>query len=72
MNLNRLRVTITTLRWYDYNFVFVHYTGPLQESAIWVDESQTTLSNLRHGRPQSPIFSKDEEDPLGISDEGNQ
>lgn len=46
--------------------------GPLQESAIWIDESQTVSSNLRHGRPSSPLFSKDDEDPLGISDEGNQ
>lgn len=47
-------------------------SGPLQESAIWIDESQTVSSNLRHGRPSSPLFSKDDEDPLGISDEGNQ
>lgn len=46
--------------------------GPLQESAIWIDESQTVSSNLRHGRPSSPLFSKDDEDPLGISDEANQ
>ncbi|XP_076112322.1 exocyst complex component 2-like isoform X2 [Mytilus galloprovincialis] len=46
--------------------------GPLQESAIWIDESQSVSSNLRHGRPSSPLFSKDDEDPLGISDEGNQ
>lgn len=45
--------------------------GPLQESAIWIDESQSVMTNMRHGRPQSPIFSKDDEDPLGISDEGS-
>ncbi|KAK3086910.1 hypothetical protein FSP39_025328 [Pinctada imbricata] len=44
--------------------------GPLQDSAIWIDESQTV--SIRHGRTQSPIFSKEDEDPLGISDEGNQ
>lgn len=45
--------------------------GPLQESAIWIDESQNVMANMRHGRPQSPIFSKEDEDPLGISDEGS-
>lgn len=45
--------------------------GPLQESAMWIDESQT-VSYSRHGRPSSPIFTKDDDDPLGISDEGNQ
>ncbi|GAB1601968.1 exocyst complex component 2-like isoform X1 [Argonauta hians] len=46
--------------------------GPLQESAIWIDESQTVLSNLGRGRASSPMLIKDNEDPLGLSDEGTQ
>ncbi|XP_078337720.1 exocyst complex component 2-like isoform X2 [Crassostrea virginica] len=42
--------------------------GPLQESAIWIDESQTV--NVRRLHAQLPMFSKDDDDPLGISDEG--
>uniref|UniRef100_K1QJP7 Exocyst complex component 2 n=1 Tax=Magallana gigas TaxID=29159 RepID=K1QJP7_MAGGI len=42
--------------------------GPLQESAIWIDESQTV--NVRRLHTQLPMFSKDDDDPLGISDEG--
>ncbi|XP_048748841.2 exocyst complex component 2-like isoform X2 [Ostrea edulis] len=42
--------------------------GPLQESAIWIDESQTV--NVRRLHTQLPLFSKDDDDPLGISDEG--
>lgn len=46
--------------------------GPLQESAIWIDESQTVMSNLGRGRASSPMLIKDDEDPLGLSDEGTQ
>ncbi|XP_013403813.1 exocyst complex component 2 isoform X2 [Lingula anatina] len=46
-------------------------TGPLQESAIWIDESQT-LDRLGRGRASSPVVSRDFENPLGLSDEGNQ
>ncbi|XP_062584867.1 exocyst complex component 2-like isoform X2 [Saccostrea cucullata] len=42
--------------------------GPLQDSAIWIDESQTV--NVRRLHAQLPLFSKDDDDPLGISDEG--
>lgn len=46
--------------------------GPLQESAVWIDESQTVYAQLGRGRTTSPLISKDDEDPLGISDEGNR
>ncbi|KAL3858816.1 hypothetical protein ACJMK2_009069 [Sinanodonta woodiana] len=46
--------------------------GPLQDSAVWIDETQTVLANLGRGRPSSPMISKDDEDPLGISNEGNR
>ncbi|ESO82768.1 hypothetical protein LOTGIDRAFT_108931 [Lottia gigantea] len=45
--------------------------GPLQESAVWIDESQTVPANLAHGRPSSPMSPKEDEDPLGLSDEGD-
>lgn len=48
----------------------VDWSGPLQESAIWIDESQTV--NVRRLHAQLPMFSKDDDDPLGISDEGIQ
>ncbi|XP_048254965.1 exocyst complex component 2-like [Haliotis rufescens] len=47
-------------------------TGPLQETALWTDESQTVPSNLRHGRASSPLTDREEDDPLGISDEGER
>lgn len=46
--------------------------GPLQESAVWIDESQTVRANLDHGRPSATAALKEEEDPLGISDEGDR
>ena len=46
--------------------------GPLQDSAVWIDESQTVYAQLGRGRTTSPLISKDDEDPLGISDEGNR
>ena len=46
--------------------------GPLQESAVWIDESQTVRANLDHGRPSATATLKEEEDPLGISDEGDR
>lgn len=46
--------------------------GPLQESALWIDESQTVRSNIDHGRPTASIAPKEEEDPLGILDEGDR
>ncbi|KAK7114741.1 exocyst complex component 2-like [Littorina saxatilis] len=46
--------------------------GPLQESAMWIDESQTVRANLDHGRPSAAAPLKEEEDPLGISDEGDR
>lgn len=50
----------------------LHFSGPLQESAVWIDESQTVYAQLGRGRTTSPLISKDDEDPLGISDEGNR
>ncbi|XP_076469821.1 exocyst complex component 2-like [Babylonia areolata] len=47
-------------------------SGPLQESAVWIDESQTVRANLDHGRPSTTTTLKEEEDPLGISDEGDR
>ncbi|CAL1540086.1 unnamed protein product [Lymnaea stagnalis] len=47
-------------------------TGPLQESAVWIDESQTVRPNLDHGRPTAAMTAKEEEDPLGILDEGDK
>ncbi|CAG5128462.1 unnamed protein product, partial [Candidula unifasciata] len=46
--------------------------GPLQESAVWIDESQTVRPNLDHGRPTAAIAAKEEEDPLGILHEGDR
>ncbi|PVD20477.1 hypothetical protein C0Q70_18633 [Pomacea canaliculata] len=46
--------------------------GPLQESAVWIDESQTVRANLDHGRTATAAPLKEEEDPLGISDEGDK
>ncbi|KAK7493846.1 hypothetical protein BaRGS_00014987, partial [Batillaria attramentaria] len=46
--------------------------GPLQESAVWIDESQTVRANLDHGRPSAAATLKEEEEPLGISDEGDR
>ncbi|XP_052817552.1 exocyst complex component 2-like [Mya arenaria] len=45
--------------------------GPLQESAVWVDETQTVLNQLGRRGNQAPLASRDGEDPLGLSDEGN-
>ena len=53
-----------------YNYLY--YLGPLQDSAVWIDESQTVYAQLGRGRTTSPLISKDDEDPLGISDEGNR
>ncbi|XP_014664273.1 PREDICTED: exocyst complex component 2-like isoform X2 [Priapulus caudatus] len=45
---------------------FFVQTGPLQESAVWVDESRL-FDKQKSRRVQSPIVSQ--EDPLGLSDE---
>ena len=39
---------------------------------MWIDESQTVRANLDHGRPSTTATLKEEEDPLGISDEGDR
>lgn len=39
---------------------------------MWIDESQTVRANLDHGRPSTTTTLKEEEDPLGISDEGDR
>lgn len=54
------------------SFYFVCILGPLQESAVWIDESQTVRANLDHGRTATAPTLKEEEDPLGISDEGDR
>ncbi|KAL4222023.1 Exocyst complex component 2 [Mactra antiquata] len=46
--------------------------GPLQESAVWIDETQTVLNQLGRRGNTSPLAAKDDDDPLGISDEGNK
>ena len=43
----------------------------LQDSAVWVDESQTWSAMVRRNRITSPLMSADQDDPLGISDETN-
>ena len=39
---------------------------------MWIDESQTVQSNLDRGRPATAMAAKEEEDPLGILDEGDK
>lgn len=39
---------------------------------MWIDESQTVRANLDHGRTATAAPLKEEEDPLGISDEGDK
>ena len=46
--------------------------GPLQDSAIWVDESQMINNIIGRNRVSSPLASQDHDDPLGISDESNE
>jgi len=46
--------------------------GPLQESAVWVDESTTCGAVFGRIRAASPIVSQDMDDPLGISDEASE
>ena len=48
------------------------YLGPLQESAIWIDETQTYNVMYRHSHGSSPIASDGPDDPLGLSDEANE
>jgi len=46
--------------------------GPLQESAVWIDESATCGAVFGRIRAASPIVSQDLDDPLGISDEASE
>ena len=46
------------------------HSGPLQESAVWTDESQSVSPNLDHGRLSSTAALREDDDPLGISVEG--
>jgi len=46
--------------------------GPLQESAVWIDESATCGAVFGRVRAASPIVSQDLDDPLGISDEASE
>eukprot|EP00058_Branchiostoma_floridae_P027001 XP_002612492.1 hypothetical protein BRAFLDRAFT_214268 [Branchiostoma floridae] len=48
---------------------YVMQTGPLEESAVWIDESTTTDKRGR-SKSSSALFRKNE-DPLGMSMEGN-
>ena len=52
--------------------LFLHFPGPLQDSAIWVDESQMINNIIGRNRVSSPLMSQDHDDPLGISDESNE
>ena len=59
------------------NFIHHHLyhlfsTGPLQESAVWIDETQTVLNQLGRRGNTSPLAAKDDDDPLGISNEGTR
>lgn len=47
-------------------------TGPLEESAVWIDETQTVLNQLGRRGNTAPISDKSDEDPLGISVEGTR
>jgi len=56
-------------------FISVHVwciAGPLQESAVWIDESATCGAVFGRIRAASPIVSQDLDDPLGISDEASE
>ena len=44
----------------------------MQESAIWVDETQSVLNQLGRRGNTSPLSGKEDEDPLGLSDEGTK
>ena len=46
--------------------------GPLQDSAVWIDETQTLSMLMGRNRATSPMASPDHDDPLGISDEANE
>ncbi|KAI0228580.1 Exocyst complex component 2 [Lamellibrachia satsuma] len=46
-------------------------TGPLQESAIWIDETQTYATMFGRSRATSPVTSQTHDDPLGLSDEAS-
>ena len=46
--------------------------GPLQESAVWIDETQTYSTLFGRNRASSPIDVDEIDDPLGISDESNE
>jgi len=48
------------------------FIGPLQESAVWIDESATCGAVFGRIRATSPIVNQDLEDPLGISDEASE
>jgi len=47
------------------------HIGPLSESAVWIDESQSVRPNLDHGRPAA-VVAKVDDNPLGISSENDQ
>lgn len=44
----------------------------MQESAVWVDETQSVLNQLGRRGNTSPLSGKEDEDPLGLSDEGSK
>ena len=48
------------------------HTGPLQESAVWIDESQTFNMSYNRSRSTVPVETDGPDDPLGISDEANE
>lgn len=53
-------------------FILFGIVGPLQDSAVWFDETQTVLNQLGRRGNTSPLSGKEDEDPLGLSDEGTK
>jgi exocyst complex component 2 len=47
-------------------------SGPLQESAVWIDETQTYHVMYSRSHGASPMATEGADDPLGISDEANE
>ena len=50
----------------------VFAAGPLQESAVWIDETSSFNTAFSRSRAASPVAQQDTDDPLGISDESSE
>ena len=48
------------------------FAGPLEPSAVWIDESQTVSTLIGRNRGMSPLLNDEYDDPLGICDESNE